>query len=222
MKRKGFFVTFEGVDGSGKGTQLKRLFEYIISENKYQDVLRTREQTWRAKEIKKRLESDGDSFSGGEDMAKLYVADRKEHAYGLILPSLEQGVLVLCDRYAMSTLGHQGAQGVELNYLIKLHRDAKIPRPDLTLFMDVSPEIAKQRAIKRGEPLEKFEKDEKFFDAMVKQYRHVAKQAKDDFALKELLGDVAIINADQTEDEVFEEVKGAFDMVYDFWKAKSS
>ena len=146
-KRRGLFVVFEGIDGSGKSTQIGRLSDYVRAQDKYQDVLLTREPTWRATELKDKLKGDSDAFSDARLMARLFVEDRKIHAYSQILPVLKERCFVICDRYTMSTLAYQSAQGEDMRALIQLHRDAKITAPDLTFYVNVSNATAAKRRI---------------------------------------------------------------------------
>src|SRR3989344_253148 len=98
---KGLFVVFEGIDGSGKTSQIERLARHIRAKNKYQDLLLTREPTWRAAELREKLQGDGDAFSDGERMAYLFVQDRKSHSGEQIALAVLERTVVLCDRYAM-------------------------------------------------------------------------------------------------------------------------
>ena len=145
MEKRGLFIVFEGIDGSGKSTQIGKLADYIREVDKYQDVLLTREPTWRSKELKKLLIQEKDAFSSGERMAQLFIEDRKAHTFDQISSNLNQGVFVLCDRYSMSTCAYQSAQGVNLTRLIDAHRNDSIIIPDLTFFINVPEKIAEAR-----------------------------------------------------------------------------
>ena len=94
MSEKGLFIVFEGIDGAGSSTHVHKLSEKLEELNKYQDILRTHEP-WRSKEIKRRLQEDPEAYSGGLEMAELYVEDRVEHIRKLIRPNLKAGVVVL-------------------------------------------------------------------------------------------------------------------------------
>lgn len=209
-EKRGLFVVFEGIDGSGKETQMMRLAEYVRNRNKYQDVIITHEP-WKSAEIKKKLKEDKEAYSDGLKMAALYVNDRIKHSLE-IEPQLQRGYFVLCDRYKMSTCAYQWTQGVDLFRLLKIHEDEKIILPDLTLFVDVSAEIAQSRRLKRSYTKEKFE-EWKFQNDLVSHYRHLAGRVD----CKDLFGAVAEINGRDNPDEVFERVKKAFDPVYENW-----
>ena len=117
MVKKGIFLVFEGIDGAGTSSQLIRLMGHIEDKNKYQDVLRTHEP-WKNEEIKKRLREEKDAYSHVKIMSKLFVNDRIIHSFNLIEPNIKLGVLVLCDRYSMSTCAYQTAQGADMDELI--------------------------------------------------------------------------------------------------------
>jgi len=171
--RRGLFIAVEGIDGSGKSTQITTLQEIIRSLNKYNNVLITREPTANCSEVRRRLEQDGDACSGQKEMTRLYVQDRIEHTRDVIVPALNQGIYVISDRYRMSTDAFQSAQrkldlesrglppeaqDLSLEELFALQNRPEILVPDLTFLLLVSPEIALERIIKRGQQSEKFEK----------------------------------------------------------------
>ncbi len=102
MEKRGLFIDFEGIDGAGKTSQIELLGKAICSANKYQDILRTREPTWRADEIKKSLIRDKDAFTDGEKLARLFVEDRKVHTYEQI-----QRILMINAYFVQNSLSAQ-------------------------------------------------------------------------------------------------------------------
>lgn len=172
MSKKGLFLVFEGIDGSGTTTQTNLLHNHLKELSKHNDVLTTCEP-WKSDEIKTRLEEDKDSYSGGKEIARLYVDDRKRHQEELIIPNLEKGVIVISTRHMLSTFAYQHTQGVSKEYLATLHKDAGIIKPDLTFFLDVDFETARKRIQERGESLEKFEKNPDFIKKLIKNYRNL-------------------------------------------------
>lgn len=209
--KKGLFIVLEGIDGSGTTTQINFLHDYFKSLSKYNDVLTTHEP-WKSKEIKEMLEKDSDAYSNGEKMAELYVLDRKNHLENLINPVLKQGGIVLTDRYHLSTYGYQGTQGISFDKVKDLHEKHKIKNPDLTIFLDVDYETTKKRIKKRGESLEKFEKNENFTKALIKEYNSLFElTSKDQY----LLGPMSKINGNRPIEEVAENIKIECDGLYD-------
>jgi dTMP kinase len=160
------FITFEGLDGSGKGTQLLRL-EALIKDHKnnflgdkYSPIWSTREPTKLTKpglEIANGMAQHKDI--SGEDAAKLFVEDRIIHTQNYILPRLFEGSFVLSDRYDLSTLSYQLTQGIAFDELYKMHRyeEGKTFVPHLTLVFDLPVEEAQRRINLRDEKKEQFE-----------------------------------------------------------------
>lgn len=139
MTKRGLFICIEGIDGAGKSTQVSLLIKHIDGLDKYIDILKTHEP-WRSAEIKKKLKEDADAFSDGLKLAELYVEDRINHTREIVNDALGKGTFVICDRYSMSTLAYQWAQGVELEKLLELHKGKGVLIPDLVLVFDLSVE----------------------------------------------------------------------------------
>lgn len=160
-----YFITFEGIDGAGKDTQLTYLMDGIrddntdIFGNKYSNIWITREPTKiteSGREISELLK--GDSLSK-ELATQLFVGDRIEHS-GIIRSILPHSH-ILCSRYDLSTLTYQMSQGMEFEELYRLHdytgrHGALIP--DLTIVIDVTVDTALKRIGKRKSDKEYFEK----------------------------------------------------------------
>lgn len=221
--KKGVFIVFDGIDGSGKSEQIVRLHDYIKKQDKYQSVLTTREPTHRAKELKRKLASDKDAFSGGEEMAKLYVGDRRIHTHEQIIPELKQGTIVLCDRYLMSTLAYQLAQGVPLDYLLKLHEEAGIIAPDLILLINLPVGVALERIAKAGrkEGREKFEKSKEFMESVAEKYMLLTALAETDSRIKALSPNIAVVDGRGTVEEVAQRISLIFDRFYQSFMEKA-
>lgn len=198
MTEKGRFIVFEGVDGSGKTTQIDRLASFIRSQDKYRNVLFTREPTSKARDIIRRLEGEGDGFTHGSEMARGYIEDRRLHLEEVVLPNLAQGVDVLCDRYALSTLAYQSTQGEDVLALIDAHRDRGIIRPDLTFYFDVCLNTAMTRIAHRGGKLEKFESAE-FLGPLIETHRRIARDSE---KYEGVIGKVVEVNGNLPIDDV--------------------
>lgn len=215
MKR-GLFIDFEGIDGSGTSTHVHELTRRIESLDKYQDILRTHEP-WKNPEIKWRLQKERDPYSGPREMAELYIDDRAKHTK-LINSCLDEEVFVLCSRYKMSTCAFQWASGVSLRELVKMHENRGIITPDLTFFLDISREAAQERTKKRKER-EKFERDANFIDKVIENYRSLAHCSSDK---PELFGRVIMVNVNRPINEVANEIYQNFLPLYNNWKNSAS
>ncbi len=144
---KGRFVTFEGCEGSGKSTQIRILGERLQSLGV--DFIVTREPGGSevAEQIRKIILDGKNSSMCDECEALLYAAARIQHLNEIVAPALEAGKLVLCDRYVDSSLAYQGeARGLGGEYVRGINSAAlgKFP-PDLTVFLDITPEDAFKR-----------------------------------------------------------------------------
>lgn len=140
------FITFEGIDGSGKTTQSKLLADYfrqIYGEN---SVVLTREPggTDFAEKIRNvLLVNDIDPISE----LLLFVSTRCEHMKKLILPALKEGQIVICDRFIDSTIAYQGyGFGVSLELIKQLHELVGIKYPDITFILDIDVNVGLSRA----------------------------------------------------------------------------
>ncbi|MEN9626382.1 MAG: hypothetical protein RL557_710 [archaeon] len=204
------FIVFEGIDGSGKGTQMLLLAEYIKKLDKYQDILLTHEP-WKSKKIKERLEKEKDAFSSGLEIARLFVHDRKMHSNRLIIPTIRKGIFVVCDRYILSTVAYQSTQGIPISRLVHMHSKKKILVPDVTFFIDVPSEIAEERLKKRGDPIEKFEKRE-FRDKLIHQYKEVIRQFQD-----KRQENIIVIDGSKDVQSIAKNIKQKFEAVYNNW-----
>lgn len=141
------FITFEGIDGCGKSTQAKLLIREL--ENRGQQVVFVREPGGTDISEKVRdilLYSGGDEMDGRTE-ALLMTASRAQLTKEVILPSLKNGKWVVADRYADSTLAYQGGgRSIDLEWLIELNQFATYAlEPDVTFFVDVSPEVGYER-----------------------------------------------------------------------------
>ena len=145
------FITFEGGDGTGKTTQLKALESHLIARRK--PCIATREPggTSLGRLIRQALlEVSNQPITSPAELF-LYLADRAQHMQEIILPALEQGKVVLCDRHTDSTLAYQGyGRGIDLALLRRLNEIASRGiRPDLTLLFDCPVEIGLSRTARR-------------------------------------------------------------------------
>lgn len=156
--QKGLFITFEGIDGSGKSTQSRLLADTLRAEG--HDVIHTREPGGSpgAEEIRALvLEGDPDRWSAKTELL-LFTAARRDHLERLIEPALEAGKTVICDRFADSTRMYQGLRSGNMRPLVdELHALMIGREPDLTFIIDMDPDTGHARAKGRGGTEERFE-----------------------------------------------------------------
>ncbi|GAB6191553.1 dTMP kinase [Desulfocastanea catecholica] len=154
LVRRGRLIVFEGTDGTGKSTQLQLLGHYLQDEG--YAILTTREPTeGRYGQKIRSLYMDRNHYSREEEL-ELFLADRREHVQKVLAPALEQGKVILCDRYFLSTVAYQGARGFDPEHILELNRFA--PEPDLALLFQVPLDTGLDRiTFGRGDVLNDFE-----------------------------------------------------------------
>lgn len=158
MTQKGLFLTFEGIDGSGKSTQARRLADVLCAQGR--EVVLTREPGGSpgAEEIRRLvLEGNPDRWSAETEIL-LFTAARRDHLERTIQPALDAGKVVICDRFADSTRMYQGLSRGELRPVVdQLHALMIGREPDLTLLIDMDPDTGLSRAKGRQGTEERFE-----------------------------------------------------------------
>lgn len=154
----GCFITFEGIDGSGKSTQAKKLAETLTAQG--YDVVLTREPggSEGAEQIRSLvLEGDPDRWSAETEIL-LFTAARRDHLERTILPAIAAGKIVICDRFADSTRMYQGLSRGDLRTLVDTLHNLMIGRePDMTVLIDMDPAEGLKRAKSRNTSEERFE-----------------------------------------------------------------
>ena len=158
MNYPGRFITFEGIDGSGKSTQTKLLATRLQDEGF--DIILTREPggSEGAEEIRDLVLQGATDRWSAETEILLFTAARRDHIERTILPALAQGKIVICDRFADSTRMYQGISRGNLRALVDQLHHLLIPYdPDITILIDMDPEIGLKRAKARATSEERFE-----------------------------------------------------------------
>lgn len=156
LRRK--FISFEGIDGCGKSTQAKILSEKLVFCG--HKVLLTREPGGSdgAEEIRNLLLTGNTDRWSAETEILLFTAARRDHLERTILPALDNGLAVICDRFSDSTRVYQGVTRGDLRDLVDQLDTAIIPRqPDITILIDLDPTISLARALKRSNDEARFE-----------------------------------------------------------------
>jgi dTMP kinase len=199
--KKGVFIVFEGIDASGKSTQVRKFADYLFNRDKYNHVVLTR-NPYKRTIIRAILSQDENPLSRAEDLTELFVEDRRQQVEELIIPSLERGYYVISDRYKLSTIAYQAAQGIDLQRLLEMNRG--FPVPDLTYLIDVPSTVSIPRiSLEKGRNEKKFEAHVDFLERVKQNYLRLSEILKDER--------IVIVNGNLTPDLVFEEVKRAFE-----------
>ena len=154
---RGLFITFEGIDGCGKTTQINFLTERFAKMKK--PVVKTEEPggTAGSNEIRKILLRENNFQWSVETEALLFMAARNDHVEKVIKPSINDNKIVICDRFMDSTLVYQGMRSSRAKQLsLDLFQLIAI-NPDITFLIDMEPEIALRRALSRSTKEDRFE-----------------------------------------------------------------
>ena len=192
-KQPGLFIVIEGIDGTGKSTQAKRLGEWFTAQGR--EVVLSREPT--AGPWGKKVRDSGDTGRlSPADELQYFLNDRRQHVDELIAPSLAAGKVVILDRYYFSTMAYQGARGFDPEE-IRRKNEAFAPVPDLLLIMDLEVDIALSRIGARGEIANEFEKRENL------------ERCREIFLSLQHENFARVIHADGTPDEVTGQVRAA-------------
>ena len=190
---QGKFIVFEGLDGVGKSTQAELLKNFLIGQG-YLVVL-TKEPTLDSESGQKAREVlNKNTQVSPMYLQELFVQDRKEHLENLIIPALKEGKMAISDRYFFSTFAYGTADGLDLEWLIKINNEFLLP--DLTFFLKVSPEICIQRIEEGGRAKTLFEKREK-----LKKVWQVYETLLNRFE------NIYLIDGEKSIENVFEEIK---------------
>ncbi len=195
----GVFLVFEGIDGSGKTTQLRLLAQRM--EKQGLPVYETREPTDGPvgslvnQALKKRLKLDECV------LATLFAGDRLDHllnSYNGICPKIEQGIHVLCDRYYLSSYAYNGSKA-PFDWVMGLNSQAaQLLRPTAHIFVDVTPEVAVKRISANRQETELYE--------TIENLRAVREKFYEVFALLKEQETIIIVNGDLPPEQVAEEV----------------
>lgn len=200
---KGKFVTFEGCEGVGKSRQIALLREYLDKNGIKYYFTREPGGTDISEQIRKIILDGKNAAMTDECEALLYASARVQLIKEELLPRLERGELVLCDRYIDSSLAYQGfARGLGLELIESINAFAfKNAMPDLTVFLDLSPELAFAR--KGGaDGTDRLElSGMEFHEKVYKGYKALAEKYKERFK---------VIDASGTKNETHEKILGVF------------
>jgi len=201
---KSAFISFEGIDGSGKSTQIKLLADHLHSQGR--KVIATREPggSTGAEEIRALvLQGEIDRWSAETELL-LFTAARRDHLERTIRPALAAGKIVLCDRFADSTRMYQGLSRGDLRQTVdQLHSLMIGTEPDLTVLLDINPALGLTRAKSRHGTEERFEDFGESLQVRMRQgFLALANDSLDR---------VKVINGDRAIDSVADDIKALVD-----------
>jgi len=188
----GKFIVIEGIDGSGKSTQAKKLYQWF-KENKKKVHLTSEPTSYliggliRSQLIK-------DWKSSLECLQLLFAADRAYHLEKEIIPLLKKGYVVISDRYFLSTIAYGLLEIKDLHWLLEINR--RFPLPDLTFILDLSPEVA----IKRMQR-------ERFFVNLFEEKKKLEKVRKNYKRLAKIIPKTRLVKGNLSIEEVFSQIK---------------
>lgn len=200
QEKRGLFIVFDGIDGSGKSTALWNFANHLAKKDKYLHLLMTREP-YQKREIRELLRQETDPYTQKEKLAELFIEDRKEHILDIIWPALISGVNVLCDRYKYATLAYQSSQGIPIEKLINAH--VNLLTPDMVFIIDIPVEIAVERMSKEKRNEQKFESSGEFLEKVRQAYLMLPKLLPQD--------NIKIIDGTKSIEEVNEQVIKEFE-----------
>tara|TARA_A100001015_G_C14860580_1_gene660165 strand:+ start:287 stop:901 length:615 start_codon:yes stop_codon:yes gene_type:complete len=194
------FITFEGIEGSGKSTQRQLLLRWLGSQNISYVATREPGGTRIGKTLRDLLLSNDSMIASNRTELFLFAADRCEHIEQVIKPALNQGDWVVCDRYVDSTFAYQcGGRQHKESDILDIIRLTNAVEPDITFLLDLSPQEGLRRAEERG-ALDRFEKEALDFHNRVRS-------AYLDWADRNSSRTMVISVDQRSVDEIFEVIK---------------
>jgi dTMP kinase len=200
--KKGYFVTLEGGEGSGKSTIVNYIKDFLESRGKRVVITREPGGIDIAEQIRSVILDKKNTKMDGRTEALLYAAARRQHLVEKVIPSLNEGYIVLCDRFVDSSLAYQGyARGLGINEVFSINKFAIGDlMPDLTLYLDLDPQIGLNRIAKnKGREINRLDLEEINFHVNVREgYEEVVKMFPERMVR---------INADQEIGKVVADIK---------------
>ena len=200
--KKGLFIVFEGGEGTGKTTAIESIYDWI--QEKDLKCIKTREPGGIkiSEEIRQVILDKDNTKMDGRTEALLYAAARRQHLVEKVIPALNEGYVVLCDRFIDSSLAYQGfARGLGIDEVMSINKFAIGEyMPDLSILFELEPKIGLERISTSGEreinrlDLEKIDFHEKVREGYNKVY-------------KENRHRIVKINAEQSKENVLKEIK---------------
>ncbi|MFJ5625237.1 dTMP kinase [Peribacillus loiseleuriae] len=207
---RGIFITFEGPEGAGKTTVLHKLGE-VLTDVGYQVVI-TREPGGISisEQIREVILNKDNTVMDGRTEALLYAAARRQHLVEKVMPALDRGVIVLCDRFIDSSLAYQGhARGLSIDEVYKMNQFAIAGvMPDLTIYFDIDPALGLQRVHSNQErEVNRLDMEELQFHEKVREgYQIIMERSRERFYIVDAAQPLDIV-VDTTKRKVIEFIK---------------
>ena len=204
---KGYFITFEGTEGSGKTTVIEKVEQYY--KDRGYKVVRTREPGGSkiAEDIRNVILDVNNTNMDAITEAMLYAASRRQHLVEKVIPYLEKGYIVLCDRFIDSSLAYQGHArnlGIDKVYQLNLIATNGL-LPDATIYIDVRPEVGLARIKTNNREQNRLDLEKlSFHDKVYEGYHIVSEMFKDRFK---------VINGEQDRESVLKDTIEVLDEI---------
>ena len=193
------FISFEGIEGSGKSTQIQLLKEFLNQKGLNPVVIREPGGTQIGEKVRDIFLTKTNEYFDPLTEVLLLYSSRKQLDTNVIKPALRAGKIVIADRFADATIAYQAyGKSVSKDFIAQLHSDLEISNPDLTFFIDISPELSKARISDRESDRMESESIE-FFSKVRSGYQACAKDS----------GRVITIEGTDSIEDIFVEIKEA-------------
>ena len=212
--KKGLFIVFEGGEGSGKSTMIDKVYEWLRECN--YDCIKTREPGGIsiAEQIRQVILNKENTDMDSRTEALLYTAARRQHLVEKVIPALENGQVVLCDRFLDSSLAYQGfARGIGIDEIYEINKFAIGDcMPDISILFDISREVGMERINKNSQrEVNRLDLESLDFHNKVREGYDIVYKNNKDRMVK--------INAEEPIDKVFDNVKNIIsNLLNDFGK----
>ena len=199
---KGKFIVFEGGEGSGKSTMIEKTFKWLNDNNI--NCIKTREPGGiKISEKIREVILDNDNVEmDSRTEALLYAAARRQHLVEKVIPALNDGIVVLCDRFIDSSLAYQGhARGIGIDEIMKINEFAIDGyMPDLSIFFDIEPNLGLERILMdNNREVNRLDKEKMEFHTLVREGYNLVYNMNKDRIVK--------IDASKSIEDVFSNVK---------------
>jgi dTMP kinase len=169
---KGMFITFEGGDGAGKSTVINKVYEELVKKNLFCMITREPGGIDIAEQIREVILNVKNTKMDARTEALLYAAARRQHLAEKVIPALEEGKIVLCDRFLHSSLAYQGyARGLGIEEVYEINKFAiDSYMPDLVILFDIEPKLGLERINKnKGREINRLDKENMGFHDKVRE-----------------------------------------------------